>query len=108
MARGTHGEGGGQARGGTDSDEVLEGVFGSCAAVPSGGSHGECEILRPGPDRDATGPKVPPLGSRRQREPRLLPVLRTVDPGTWASAGGEVAAGRPGLLLPDDALDVAR
>src|SRR5436190_19974490 len=34
--RGTHGEGGGQARGGTHSDEVLEGVFGSCAAVPSG------------------------------------------------------------------------
>src|SRR5207237_2818675 len=85
MARGTHGEGGGQARGGTDSDEVLEGVFGSCAAVPSGGSHGECEMLRPVPDRDATGPRVPPRGCRRQPELRLLPGLGTGDPGTWTA-----------------------
>src|SRR5207237_2769449 len=80
--RGTHGEGGGQARGGTGSDEVVEGVFGSCAAVPSGRSNGECEILRPVPDRDATGPRVPPLGSRRHAVQRPMPDPRYLHPRT--------------------------
>src|SRR5204862_347355 len=70
--------------------------------------HGECEILRPVPDRDATGPRVPPLGSGRQRVHRLLPVLRTADPGTWTSAGGEGATRRPGFHRHDDARDAAR
>ena len=108
MARGTHGEGGGQAHGRADSDEVLEGVFGSCPAIPTRRCHGECEILRPVPDRDATGPRVPPLGSGRQRVHRLLPVLRTADPGTWTSAGGEGATRRPGFHRHDDARDAAR
>src|SRR2546428_505521 len=73
------------------------------SSLPARRRHGRREILRSLPDRDEEGEGLPPLGPRRQRVRRLLPVLRSAHPGPRPPAGDEGNSRQP-PVRPDHVL----